>query len=101
MRVDVVRRNGGVEFSVADNGIGIPQEDHAHVLDKFYQVDKIAVGIGEGTGLGLAITKRLVEQHGGRILVSSQPDAGSRFYFTIPLASENRRGSTGVLSATK
>ena len=101
VRVNAVRRNGEVEFSVADNGIGIPEEDHAHVFDKFYQVGKVAVGLGEGTGLGLAITKRLVEEHGGRIWVSSQPETGSCFSFTIPLTPEDQCISTGEFSATK
>lgn len=69
-------------FTVTDTGIGIPREEQDSIFDKFYQV-RGAAGVQEGTGLGLAITKRLVEQHGGRIRVDSEPGHGSRFTFTL------------------
>ncbi len=71
--------------SVTDTGIGIPQEEHESIFDKFHQVGATTKGVREGTGLGLAITRRLVEQHGGRISVESEPNRGSRFTFTIPV----------------
>jgi len=73
------------EISVSDTGIGIPEDQHQAVFDKFYQLRTAQRGKPAGTGLGLAITKRLVEQHGGTIRLESQPGAGSRFTFTIPL----------------
>ena len=84
--VDAVLRDGFAEISVTDTGIGIPPEEHQSVFDKFYQVGATTKGVREGTGLGLAITKRLVEEHGGKIWVESQPGKGSRFSFTVPLA---------------
>jgi len=75
-----------VEISVSDTGIGIPENQHQAVFDKFYQVEAATNRGVEGTGLGLAITKRLVEQHGGDIWLASQPGRGSRFTFTVPLA---------------
>jgi PAS domain S-box-containing protein len=74
-------------ITVADTGIGIPAEEHESVFSKFYQVGATTKGVREGTGLGLAITKRLVEQHGGRIWVESEPGRGSRFTFALPLGS--------------
>lgn len=76
--------DGHVEISVSDNGEGIPPEELTNIFERFYRVDKSrAKGTG-GNGLGLTITKRLVEAHGGRIEVQSEPQKGSRFSFTIP-----------------
>ena len=58
---------GNVVVSVTDTGIGIPSEERLKIFDKFYQVGNTTKGVREGTGLGLAITKRLVEEHGGKI----------------------------------
>src|SRR5207244_8297780 len=62
-----------LETSVIDNGVGIPRHEHESVFDKFYQAGATTKGVREGTGLGLAITKRLVEEHGGRIWLESEP----------------------------
>ena len=72
-------------ISVSDTGIGIPPEEHESIFDKFHQVGAATSGMREGTGLGLPITKRLVEEHGGKIRVDSEPGRGSRFSFTIPI----------------
>ncbi len=84
IRVQAIQRGHFLEVSVADTGIGIAKEDQQAVFDKFRQVGKTTKGVREGTGLGLAITKELVEQHGGEIMVESEPGKGSRFTFTIP-----------------
>jgi PAS domain S-box-containing protein len=73
-------------FAVEDTGVGIPADNHIAIFDKFYQVGSTTKGVREGTGLGLAITKHLVEMHGGRIWVESEPGSGSRFSFTMPRA---------------
>jgi two-component system, LuxR family, sensor kinase FixL len=71
--------NGKPIFYVKDNGIGIASEHHERVFGLFYQLDpKI-----EGTGVGLALVKRIVEFHGGRIWIESQPGMGATFYFTL------------------
>jgi signal transduction histidine kinase len=85
VRVEVVARDGIAEISVSDTGIGVPEEQHQAVFDKFHQVTATTKGASEGTGLGLAITKGLVEQHGGRIWLKSKPGIGSCFTFTIAL----------------
>ena len=80
-----------VTISVSDNGVGIPEEEHESIFDKFHQVGATTKGVREGTGLGLAITKRLVEQHGGTIRVKSRPQQGSTFLFTLPVRSAGRK----------
>jgi PAS domain S-box-containing protein len=75
-----------VTVAVADEGEGIAPENLGRLFQKFQQLDSSASRRKGGTGLGLAITKALVEQHGGRIWVESQPGLGSRFSFTIPVA---------------
>lgn len=84
--VEVAKQAGFINVSVADTGVGIAYSEHGSVFDKFYQVGQRQAGGQEGTGLGLAITRRLVEEHGGSIQLTSEPGKGSRFTFTIPLA---------------
>lgn len=73
-----------LEFYVTDSGIGIPEEHHSLIFDRFYQVENSESRMFEGTGLGLAISKAYVELIGGRIWVSSKVGNGSSFFFTIP-----------------
>lgn len=74
-----------VIVQVVDHGIGIPAEAIPRLFTKFYQVDASATRKAGGTGLGLFISRRIVEAHGGRIGVQSEPDHGSTFYFSIPI----------------
>jgi signal transduction histidine kinase len=71
-------------ISVADQGIGIPPQEHAYIFDRFYQVDGSTTRRYGGTGLGLAIAKEIVEAHGGRIAVDSVVDEGSVFSIWLP-----------------
>lgn len=71
---------------VADQGIGIPPEEHQRIFQRFYRIDNRLRRETQGTGLGLYLTKSIVEAHGGRIWVESQVGRGSRFFFTLPLA---------------
>jgi PAS domain S-box-containing protein len=84
--ITAVPREKLAEISVTDTGIGIPDDQHRAVFDKFFQVQATAKGEHQGTGLGLAITRRLVEQHGGTIWLRSEPGKGSCFTFSIPLS---------------
>ena len=72
-------RDGDVEISVEDTGIGIPLEDQDRLFTPFTQVDGSLARRHEGTGLGLALSKRLTELHGGVIEVRSTPGQGSTF----------------------
>jgi len=74
----------GVLFAVTDTGIGISPADQSRIFDYFTQVDAGRRESISGTGLGLSISKSLVEYHGGRIWVESEPGRGSTFRFTIP-----------------
>jgi signal transduction histidine kinase len=75
-----------LEFSVADQGVGIPTRDVLRVFDRFHRVEgEISKRVG-GTGLGLGICKRLVELHHGQIWVESRLGKGSTFFFTLPLS---------------
>jgi signal transduction histidine kinase len=71
-----------VTVSVEDNGIGIESDDHQAIFDPFQRVHSQSQY--EGTGLGLTICREIVEQHGGRLWVTSQRDQGSCFYFALP-----------------
>jgi PAS domain S-box-containing protein len=74
-----------VRFGVEDTGIGITAEDHPHLFCRFWPKHP-GNGAG-GAGLGLAIVRGIVEAHGGEVLVESTPGQGSRFSFTVPVAS--------------
>jgi two-component system, NtrC family, sensor kinase len=84
-RIDVraVPKDGVVEVSVSDTGIGIAPEDQEKVFEEFRQVGTAAKTV-EGTGLGLTLCRKFVELHGGRIWVKSQLGVGSTFTFTLP-----------------
>ena len=75
-------------LEVSDTGPGIPPEEHERIFEKFHQIRNTARGKPQGTGLGLAICKTIVENHGGRIWVESDPSCGARFIFTLPIVSE-------------
>jgi len=84
--VATASRDHEVLISVTDTGPGIRVEDHERIFEEFHQTD-VGVQQREGTGLGLALSKRLVELHGGRIWVESEPGKGSTFVFTLPVES--------------
>jgi signal transduction histidine kinase len=79
------RKDAYILHEIRDNGIGIPEDKIEKIFEEFYQVEG---GKHGGTGLGLAITKRLVEEHGGKIWAESRLGMGATFYFTLPLSTE-------------
>lgn len=75
-----------LEVSVHDNGKGIDPHLHELIFDKFFQAKNQTLRKPEGSGLGLAICKKIIDMHGGKIWVESEPGNGSTFIFTLPLA---------------
>ena len=86
VKISARRIGTAVEFSVADNGIGIAEADLGRLFKDFTQLDSGPGRLEEGTGLGLALTKRLAELHGGEIGVASKLGSGSVFTIKLPLA---------------
>lgn len=77
-----------VEIQVKDTGIGIKDDDHAIIFDQFRQLNVHMRPDERGAGLGLYISKKLMEVHGGKISVQSEPGVGSTFIFDLPVADE-------------
>jgi PAS domain S-box-containing protein len=80
---------GRLLFFVNDNGIGIAPEYYERIFGLFNKLDSLS----EGTGIGLALVKRIIEVHGGKIWVQSEPGRGSTFFFTLPAAQSGNQGS--------
>ena len=84
------RQDGDLVLWVADDGVGIPSQDLAHIFRRFYRVEKHhSQDQIKGTGLGLSIVKRAVEAHGGTIQVSSVPGEDTRFTIHVPAPAED------------
>ncbi|WP_392476464.1 response regulator [Nostoc sp. C110] len=92
----VKQENEGVCISVIDTGVGITPEDQPKVFEKFRQVGDTLTDKPKGTGLGLPICKQIVDHHGGRIWVESEPGKGSIFSFLIPTSASDRKTSTSL-----
>jgi len=84
-------RDDAVLFLVSDTGPGIPKEHLADIFNPYWQAKRAE---RMGAGLGLPIAKGIVESHGGKIWVESEPDAGTTFYFTLPAARVEKKELT-------
>jgi PAS domain S-box-containing protein len=80
----VAAKPSEIEFEVADSGEGIPPDQLPHVFDRFHQASPGRRGSRTGAGLGLPIARGIVEAHGGRIWIESDPGVGTIVRFTLP-----------------
>ena len=83
--VSIMERDGSVAVAVEDNGPGIANEDLPKIFDRFFQAAPDDGAQADSCGLGLAIVKRILDLHDSRIVVFSEPGAGTRFEFELPL----------------
>lgn len=90
----IIKKGDFVVFSIKDNGVGIPLEQHGRVFDKFFRSDNIVKYQTEGTGLGLYIAKNIIEQLGGEIWFDSVEGLGSIFSFSIPVSKKEKQRRT-------
>jgi len=86
--LETARHGDGVRISVRDSGVGISAEHRERIFDPFFTTKKV----GAGTGLGLSTSFGIVQRHGGRLTVESEPGRGSAFHVFLPVADE---GDTG------
>ena len=84
VEVSVSRRGDVLRVSVADRGLGIPEDFKSRVFEKFAQAEQPPGAKRRGTGLGLSIAKAIVESFGGRIFFETAPGAGTTFHFELP-----------------
>lgn len=89
--VKVTEDGPGVVIEVADNGIGIKEDEIEMVFEKFYRAKDRRVATITGTGLGLALARQVVRLHGGDITLKSQLDKGSTFIITVPAVAGEKR----------
>jgi signal transduction histidine kinase len=75
-----------VDVTVGDTGIGISPDLHGKIFERFFQVDSSPTRQFGGVGIGLAVVKQIIEAHGSRVRVESEPDRGSTFGFSLPVS---------------
>jgi len=86
IRLEATAVDGTISIEVADDGIGISEEEQGRIFMKFYRSEDTLARRQEGSGLGLALVKEIAGAHGGRIRVTSRPGEGSRFVLSLPVA---------------
>ena len=84
VEVSTCRQGDQICLSVADTGVGIPEEDMARIFERFYRVDKARSRAAGGTGLGLSIVRDTVRHHGGEVTVHAREQAGVEFQVLLP-----------------
>ena len=85
VRLESAQDRNKLNFSVSDNGPGIPEEEQSFIFNKYYRAKGVREHM-DGVGLGLSISKRIIEAHGGSVWVTSRMGEGSTFGFSLPIA---------------
>jgi signal transduction histidine kinase len=85
VEIKLTKKDGSIQFSVKDNGVGIPEEQQSRVFEKFFRSNNSVRYQTEGTGLGLYIAKSIIEQSGGKMWFNSVEGLGTIFLFSLPL----------------
>jgi len=101
VEVSVIAHESGYRVSVRDYGLGIPEEFHSSIFQRFAQADSSDTREKGGTGLGLSITKAIVEHHHGRIDYDTEQGKGTVFYFDLPVAQPAIRESKKATSTAQ
>ncbi|HWA32123.1 MAG TPA: HAMP domain-containing sensor histidine kinase [Candidatus Paceibacterota bacterium] len=83
--ITLSKKDDQVQVSVKDTGVGISPEGQKHIFEKFYRDPEAEKKEITGSGIGLFTAKNVVERHGGKIWFESRPEAGTTFFFTIPI----------------
>ena len=84
--INLFHRRNTIVCKIADTGIGIAEEDQAHVFERFYKADQSRQRSKEGSGLGLSIVKKIVEMHQGTIKLESRSGTGTTFFISLPIS---------------
>jgi signal transduction histidine kinase len=92
IEVGLRKEAGKVLLEVADNGVGIPEEDLQRIFERFYRVDKARSRAAGGTGLGLAIVSDTVRRRGGTVEAANRPGGGAVFTVRWPEAAPSADG---------
>jgi len=88
VRVSLRREGGQAVLTVADDGVGIPEEDLPRIFQRFYRVDKARSRAAGGTGLGLSIVQDTVKNRGGSVEAANRPQGGAVFTVHWPRVEE-------------
>ena len=93
-------RHPEICITVSDHGAGIPPADLPHIFEPFYRGSDAVAGQVHGNGLGLSLVRRIAIAHGGRVAVTSKPNAGTTFTLTLPVAPPQSRASAVASGAS-
>jgi signal transduction histidine kinase len=81
--VNLIEENSKIKLLIKDEGKGIPNEEKDKIFNKFYRLGNLHTRNAKGTGLGLYLTKRIIDHHNGKIIVSDNSPHGSIFEITL------------------
>jgi PAS domain S-box-containing protein len=91
VKISLKKQAKNIYITISDDGIGIASKDIANVFRKFARINNPAIKPSEGTGLGLYIAKRIIKLHGGKIVIESTPNIGTKFKIYLPMKSSVKK----------